>query len=288
MMMNPRGRLAASAMLRPNDKQRVLDHYNRASPYYRALWGEHLHHGYWIRGDESKEIAQLQLVEHLARAAGIGPRARLLDIGCGFGASSIYLSRKYEAQAVGITISPPQVEMANQAARQAGATATFLCMDAESMHFDEPFDFLWSIESISHYQDVPRFFSNAARLLKPGGSFALTDWFKQKSLPPREHRKFLRPIEEGMLVELNTMLDYETWLAAVGLDVRHREVLNRYTAQTWDLGLDIIKDRALWQLAARHGPEFLRFLRAFKAMRAGFASGQFIYGLMVANRPGPA
>jgi len=273
MMMNPRGRLAASAMLRPNDKQRVLDHYNRASPYYRALWGEHLHHGYWIRGDESKEIAQLQLVEHLARAAGIGPRARLLDIGCGFGASSIYLSRKYEAQAVGITISPPQVEMANQAARQAGATATFLCMDAESMHFDEPFDFLWSIESISHYQDVPRFFSNAARLLKPGGSFALTDWFKQKSLPPREHRKFLRPIEEGMLVELNTMLDYETWLAAVGLDVRHREVLNRYTAQTWDLGLDIIKDRTLWQLAARHGPEFLRFLRAFKAMRAGFASG---------------
>ena len=288
MMMNPRGRLAASAMLRPNDKQRVLDHYNRASPYYRALWGEHLHHGYWIRGDESKEIAQLQLVEHLARAAGIGPRARLLDIGCGFGASSIYLSHKYEAQAVGITISPPQVEMAKQAARQAGATVTFLCMDAESMHFDEPFDFLWSIESISHYQDVPRFFSNAARLLKPGGSFALTDWFKQKSLPPREHRKFLRPIEEGMLVELNTMLDYETWLAAVGLDVRHREVLNRYTAQTWDLGLDIIKDRALWQLAARHGPEFLRFLRAFKAMRAGFASGQFIYGLMVANRPGPA
>jgi len=94
-------------MLRPNDKQRVLDHYNRASPYYRALGGEHLHLGYWIRGDESKEIAQLQLVEHLARAAGIGPRARHLDIGCGFGASSIYLSRKYEVQAVGITISPP-------------------------------------------------------------------------------------------------------------------------------------------------------------------------------------
>jgi SAM-dependent methyltransferase len=145
--------------------------------------------------------------------------------------------------------------MANQAARQAGATATFLCRDAESMHFDEPFDFLWSIESISHYQDVPRFFSNAAMLLKPSGSFALTDWFKQKSLPPREHRKFLRPIEEGMLVELNTILDYETWLAAVGLNVRHREILNRHTAQTWDFCLDIIKDRALWQLAARHGPE---------------------------------
>jgi tocopherol O-methyltransferase len=189
-------------------------------------------------------------------------------------------------QAVGITISPPQVEVANQAARQAGASATFLCMDAESMHFDEPFDFLWSIEAISRYQDGPGLFSSAARLLKPGGSFALTDWFKQKSLPPREHQKFLRPIEDGMLVELKTMLDYETWLAAAGLHVRQSEILNRHTAQTWDFCLDIIKHKSLWQLAARHGPEFLRFLRAFKAMRAGFCSGDFVYGLIVANRRG--
>lgn len=273
-------------MHRPNDKQRILDHYNRASPYYRALWGEHLHHGYWIGGDESKEVAQSQLVEYLAQAANIQPRARILDIGCGFGASSICLAGKYGVQAVGITLSPLQVEMANQASRQAGAATTFLCMDAESMHFDEPFDVLWSIESISHYQDVPRFFSNAARLLKPGGTFALTDWFKQKSLPPRAHQKFLRPIEDGMLVELHTMLDYEAWLAAAGLHVTRSEVLNQHTAKTWDLCLDIIKDKSLWQLAARHGPDFLRFFRAFKAMRAGFSSGHFVYGLLVARKHG--
>src|SRR5262245_4795472 len=196
-------------MAPPNDKQRVLDHYNRASPYYRSLWGEHLHHGYWIRGDESKEVAQVQLVDHLAQAANVQPRARLLDIGCGFGASSIYLARKYGVQALGITISPVQVEMANQSANQGGSSATFLCMDAESMHFDDPFDFLWSIESISHYQNIPSIFSNAAKLLKPGCTFALTDWFKQRSLPPREHQRFLRPIEDGMLVELHTMLDYK-------------------------------------------------------------------------------
>jgi len=56
-------------MPRPNEKARVLHHYDRVSPYYRSLWGEHLHHGYWIRGDESKEAAQLQLVEVLAKAA---------------------------------------------------------------------------------------------------------------------------------------------------------------------------------------------------------------------------
>ena len=271
-------------MTRTNDKARVVDHYNRVSPYYRALWGEHLHHGYWIRGDESKETAQVQLVEHLAETANIQQRARILDIGCGFGGSSIYLARKYHARCTGITISPLQVEMASADAAAAGVSANFLCMDAESMHFNEPFDVLWSIESISHYQDIPRFFATAARYLKPGGTLALTDWFKQKSLPPRDHNKFLHPIEDGMLVELHTMRDYQDWLDAAGLSVIRSDILNRHTAKTWDFCLDIIKDKALWQLAASNGPEFLRFLRAFKAMRSGFSSGNFVYGLLIAHK----
>lgn len=272
-------------MARPNDKQRVLNHYNRASTHYRALWGEHLHHGYWIRGDESKEIAQVQLVEHLAHAANVRSHSKILDIGCGFGASSIYLARQYRAQCIGVTISPPQVDMANQAAARAGASASFLCMDAEALNFSEPFDILWSIESISHYQDVPRFFANAAKLLKPGGTFALTDWFKQSSLPPNEHKKFLHPIEDGMFVELHTMQDYEKYLSAAGLQTMRADVLNQHTAKTWDFCLDIIKDKSLWRLAASHGPDFVRFLRGFKAMRAGFSSGHFVYGLLVARKP---
>ena len=272
-------------MTRPNDKQRVLDHYNIVSPYYHALWGEHLHHGYWISGDESKKTAQVQLVEHLAQTANLQPRAKILDIGCGFGASSIYLARKYQADVTGITISPPQVEIANQAAVQAGTSASFVCMDAEKMSLSKSFDVLWSIESISHYQDVPRFFANATKLLNPGGTFALTDWFKQPSLSPNEHRKFLSPIEEGMLVELHTMYDYENYLASAGLQVTRSENLNQQTAKTWDFGLDIIQDKSLWELAARHGSEFLRFLRAFKAMRFGFASGRFVYGLLIAHTP---
>jgi tocopherol O-methyltransferase len=277
-------------MTRPNDKQRILDHYNRASPYYRALWGEHLHHGYWIRGDESKETAQLQLVELLAQAANIQPNSKILDIGCGFGASSIYLACKYRAQAIGITISPPQVEVANKSAERAGVSASFLCMDAEALNiqtrpFGGPFDVLWSVESISHYQDVPRFFANSTKLLKPGGTFALTDWFKQKSLPPHEHKKFLHPIEDGMFVELHTMQDYANYLAEAGLQVARTDILNQHTAKTWDFCLDIIKDKALWSVAATNGPDFVRFLRGFKAMRSGFSSGHFVYGLLIAHKP---
>ena len=292
-------------MTRPNDKARVLDHYNRVSPYYRALWGAHLHHGYWIRGDEPKELAQVQLVEHLAQAAGLHPQnappsdngsrgpgipggVRLLDIGCGFGGSSIHLARNYGVRATGITISPLQVEMATADAANAGVSANFLCMDAEHMHFAEPFDLLWSVESISHYQDIPEFFFNAARYLRQGGVFALTDWFKQKSLPPREHQKLLHPIEDGMLVELHTLRDYQEWLAAAGFTIVRADILNPHTAKTWDFCLDIIKDKALWELAASNGSEFVRFLRAFKAMRSGFSTGNFVYGLLVAQKQMPS
>src|SRR5277367_3292792 len=100
------------ASRRPNDKQKIVAHYDVLSPHYRSLWGEHIHHGYWIRGDESKEVAQLQLTEHLATLADVGQGSSVLDIGCGMGASSLYLARKYNARATGITISPVQVEMA--------------------------------------------------------------------------------------------------------------------------------------------------------------------------------
>src|SRR5258708_27616593 len=82
-------RTQSATPLRHNDKRKIVEHYDFVSPYYHSLWGEHLHHGYWIRGDESKELAQLQLTEHLAELADVQTGSAVLDIGCGFGASSL-------------------------------------------------------------------------------------------------------------------------------------------------------------------------------------------------------
>src|SRR5258707_12482934 len=107
-------------MIRHNDKQKLRDLYDRTSPYYQRLWGEHIHHGYWISGEETKETAQNQLIEHLAQAAGLEPGSKILDVGCGFGGSTIFLARNLEADPTGITISPIQVEMARKAADTTG------------------------------------------------------------------------------------------------------------------------------------------------------------------------
>lgn len=271
-------------MKRYNDKVRVREHYDRVSPYYHSLWGEHLHHGYWIRGDETKEKAQVQLIGHLAEAANIQPGSKILDVGCGFGASCIYLARNYQAEATGITISPVQVAMANQAAVEGKANAKFLLMDAEEMKFDQLFDVIWSVESIAHFPGRENFFAAAARLLKPNGTLAIIDWFKKENLRRAEYQKFIQPIEKGMLVVLQTMADYEASLSANGLKVSTREIMNKNCVQTWDLYLDIIKDKKVWARAARKGPEFIAFLKGLRPMRAVFSSGSFILGLMVAKK----
>ena len=273
------------ALQRPNDKRKIVEHYDIVSPYYCSLWGEHLHHGYWIRGDESKELAQLQLTQYLATLATIQTGATVLDIGCGYGGSSLYLARAYDARVTGITISPVQVEMAREAAATAHLDVQFLLMDAEALDFPDKFDVLWSIESISHYYDRRKFFANAAPFLKPGGTFAFTDWFKRPGLSPAQTRKFIEPIERGMFVELETMDDYEAYLAANELQIVHRQDLTHHCAKTWELSSEIIRDKSLWVVAARHGKDFLTYLRAFRAMRAGYSSGNFVYGLFVARKP---
>jgi tocopherol O-methyltransferase len=271
-------------MTRHNDKKKVRDFYDRVSPYSQELWGMHLHHGYWISGKETKEKAQIQLVEHLAQAAGLRRGGRILDVGCGFGGSTIYLGRNYEADATGITISPIQVEMARKEAAIDGVNAKFLLMDAEEMKFEEPFDVVWSIESISHYPQKGRFFASAAQCLKSQGTLAIIDWFKKEELTKREHEKFIQPIERGMLVELDTMEDYTALVRSNGFQTVRSEVLNENCSKTWDLCLDMLKNKSLWRIAAENGSEFVSFLRAFRAMRAGFASGNFVYGLIVAKR----
>jgi tocopherol O-methyltransferase len=274
---------ALQTMFRPNQKHKIIEHYEIVSPYYYSLWGEHLHHGYWVRGDESKETAQVQLIEHLARLADVRPGSSVLDIGCGFGGSSLHLARNHGAIPTGITISPIQVQMANCAAARANLKAKFLLMDAEAMHFSHPFDLLWSVESISHYQDPRKFFASAAKLLKPGGTFALTDWFRRENLSPGEKKKYIEPIEKGMFVELHEMDEYAEFLVSSGLRIVHRQVLTPNCAKTWELSLHIIKDRSFWALAAKYGADFVTYLKAFRAMRTGYASGSFVYGLFVAK-----
>jgi len=267
-----------------NDKQKIKEHYDFVSPYYRSLWGEHLHHGYWVTGKETKDEAQLALTEHLIQVSKIKSGSRILDVGCGFGASSIYLAKKYNAKTTGITISQIQVDMANKEAANAQVDSNFVLMDAENMIFDESFDVVWSIESISHYKNKKNFFLKATELLKSGGTIAIIDWFKKENLSPKDYKEYIQPIEKGMLVELHTVNDYISILELAGLEIVEQEDISKNTSKTWDITSSIIKNKKFWWLAFKQGKDIINFLLSFRAMRRGFSSKNFVYGLIVARK----
>jgi len=267
-----------------NSREKIVAHYDFVSPFYNELWGEHLHHGYWRTGEETKEDAQEALVDQLAQAAPITRGTKVLDVGCGVGGSSIHLARRYGAESTGITISPVQVQMARTAADRAGVNVRFLLMDAQAITLSERFDLVFSIESVSHYENKGAFFRRLPGLVHHTGRVVLIDWFKHDDLSAAEYRKYIVPIEKGMLVELHPIADYVALLEANGLAVERTEDMSEHTARTWQLALDILNgDSSLWAIARNHSAELVYFLRAFRAMRAAFRARKLVYGMIVAR-----
>jgi tocopherol O-methyltransferase len=86
----------------------VALHYNELDTFYREIWGDHVHHGYWARGDESPELAVEALVELVASRLDLAPGLALCDIGCGYGATARQLASRYGVTVRGVTVSAAQ------------------------------------------------------------------------------------------------------------------------------------------------------------------------------------
>ncbi|KAI4251631.1 MAG: hypothetical protein L6R42_008309, partial [Xanthoria sp. 1 TBL-2021] len=170
-------------------KARIRHHYELASEYYYSLWGEHIHHGYFLTPTDTKEVAQIHLIELLLQRSRLEKGSTVLDVGCGIGGTSRYLASKHDCHVTGITISGKQVEMATKLTRDVSShtdetvpgepiklgngSARFVELDAETMgeFFTDQsgFDCVWITEAMSHLPDKALFFRNASKLLREGG-----------------------------------------------------------------------------------------------------------------------
>lgn len=267
------------ASKRPIAGEDVARHYDELDAFYRDVWGEHVHHGLWLRGDESQALAVRQLVELVGREAAVGQGSRVVDIGCGYGATARLLAEERGAEVVGVTISPAQHVIA--AARCEGHdNLRFLLGDwLENELPAESCDAAIAIESSEHMADKPRFFSQAHRVLRPGGRFVICAWLAAEHPSERQARWLIEPICcEGRMPHLGSESDYRRLAAEAGFVVERVQDVTRQIARTWPV---IVR---IFLLKLLHTPAYLRFLLDRHAQNRVFALT--IVRLWVAFRTG--
>jgi cyclopropane-fatty-acyl-phospholipid synthase len=159
------------------DRLAVTHHYDISNDFY-ALWlDERMVYScaYFSRPDDDLDTAQERKLDYICRKLRLRSGERLLDLGCGWGGLIIHAARNYGVEALGITLSRPQAELANERIRRAGLAGRCSAEVRDYREMNEPsgYDKMASVGMFEHVGEklLPEYFSRAWSLLRPGGVF---------------------------------------------------------------------------------------------------------------------
>ena len=149
----------------PSDQRFVSERFPRSSQY----------HPEWVIASASGGANPLWLTEWLARALDLRPGMRVLDLGCGRAASSIFLRREFGVQVWAADLWF-NVSENGQRIRDAGvADGVFpIHADARSLPFDAGFfDAIVCIDSFVYFGTGELYLNYLARFVKPDGQVGI-------------------------------------------------------------------------------------------------------------------
>ena len=199
----------------------------------RELWelvmGEQIH------------IGGLQSSLDLAQRAGIQPGARGVDLCCCTGAGMRFLLRfRQVAHMVGVDATAAVLELGSARSQAAGLEDRVRFIHAEATATGLPgesFDFVWGEDAWCYVADKPALVAEAARLTKPGGTIAFTDWVEGRAgLSEVEAERFMSFMKFPRVEDLGS---YRALLEENGCDVLVAEDTGRF-APCVDLYLEML------------------------------------------------
>ena len=121
-------------------------------------------------------IGGLQATSDLLDQVEIGPETKVLDIGSGIGGPARHLASRFGAHVTGLDLTPEYVEIAERLTQMTGLSVNFRQGSALDMPFgDHEFDLATLLHVGMNVPDKPKLFAEAARVLRPGGVFAVYD-----------------------------------------------------------------------------------------------------------------
>jgi SAM-dependent methyltransferase len=166
--------------------------------YWNASAGQR-----WTDHQEHQDQVLRPVSDRLIAVAAPKPGDRVIDVGCGCGATTIDFAARVSpgGEILGLDISEPMLARARGRAQQHQAIR-FELGDATVYDFQpNEADLIVSRFGVMFFADPARSFANLRRGLKPGGRLAFTCWREAKRnpffiLPLREAGKHAPPLPE--------------------------------------------------------------------------------------------
>lgn len=196
------------------DRRAVTYHYDVPGEFY-ALWLDQrmvYSCAYFATPDEDLDAAQERKLDLICRKLRLRRGEKLLDIGCGWGRLIIHAARRYGVEALGITLSEPQAELANERIRRAGLEDRCRVEVRDYREIEDwgAYDKLVSVGMFKHVGEarLAVYFSRAYRLLRPGGVFLNHGISRNPGTPERRGPTFIsrHVFPDGELVPIGTTL----------------------------------------------------------------------------------
>jgi ubiquinone/menaquinone biosynthesis C-methylase UbiE len=155
--------------------------------YWNGPGGQH-----WADRQQAQDVVLAPVSGILIDRAKARPGERIVDVGCGCGATTIALAQKIGAagHVLGIDISAPMLARARQLL-PAGLPADFVLADATVYPFDPAsVDLLFSRFGVMFFAEPALSFANMRKALRPSGRLTFACWRE-----PRDNPFFMVPLQ---------------------------------------------------------------------------------------------
>jgi ubiquinone/menaquinone biosynthesis C-methylase UbiE len=177
----------------------------------------------------------------LAERAGIGAGQRGVDLCCCNGAGMRFLVRFRDvASMIGVDATETVVERGRSRAEAEGLADRIQLRLADVCDSGLPAasaDFVWGEDAWCYVADKPKLIAEAARIVKPGGTVAFTDWVEGPAgLSDAEAERYLRFMK---FPSVQSIADYRKLLERNGCRVLEAEDTGRFAPYV-DLYLQMV------------------------------------------------
>jgi ubiquinone/menaquinone biosynthesis C-methylase UbiE len=176
----------------------------------------------------------------LAEKAGIKEGMKGVDLCCCNGAGMRFLVRfRGVSKMTGVDATEKVVKQGRLRCEQEGFSGkiNFVIADVTNSDLDEQSaDFVWGEDAWCYVVDKQKLISEAARIVKPGGIIAFTDWVEGKNLGDAEAMRFLKFMKFPNILDIN---GYHHLLGKSGCQVINAQDTGRFAPYV-DLYLNML------------------------------------------------